>query len=95
MTTPEKRYAVPDILPNAPTKDALAERRLNEAFAICFRGASGDAAIAELRRIARDRVLRPPHVEGVLSYVEGARALLDVIEQRIQLGRERKPDVQE
>lgn len=88
----KKRHAVPDIIASAPTDDPAAERRLNETFAIVFNTPAADAVLRELRRITRDRVLRPPHVEGALAYMEGARALLDVIEQRIQLGREKKPD---
>lgn len=93
MSEPKKVHAVPDIIAGSGTADAKGQRLLNEDFAHVFNGPQGQVVLKELRRITRDRVLRPPHVEGSLAYMEGARALLDVIEQRIQLGREKKPDV--
>lgn len=88
------RYGRPDIVAGGPALDGVEEKKLNHAFMIVFGTPAGAAVLRELARITRDRVLRPPHLDGSLSYIEGARALLDVIEQRIQLGKEGKPDVQ-
>lgn len=93
MDAPKTRYRVPDILPNLGTDDGKAERRLNEAFALTFATTLGALVLAELRRVSRDRVLMPPHGEGALAYLEGARALCELIDRRVQLGREKKPDV--
>lgn len=85
--TRKQQYVSPDGLSRAPE----TERRLNEAFAIAFRGEVGKTVINYLRSISVFRAHEPGTDPNVVNQMEGARWLEGVIETRIKHGEEKKP----
>ena len=81
------QYVSPDGKSRAPA----TEREINEAFAIAFRGAVGDKVRQYLKSISINRVLPPGTDPHTITYYEGARWLMGVIDTRIQHGEEKKP----
>jgi hypothetical protein len=79
------------ISPDGRAMPAKTEHRLNEAFAICFRGASGDLVLNYLRSISTNRVLDRGTPANDIVYQEGARWLMGIIDTRKRHGEEKKP----
>lgn len=68
-----------------------AERQLNEAFAIAFRGAVGETVLNYLRSISVNRAHEPGTDPNVVLQMEGARWLMGIIETRRRDGEDKKP----
>lgn len=89
---PKKEKAQP---PQQLTYDGVlrtpdVERRLNEQFAIAFRGAVGDNVLGYLRSISIYRAHEPGTDPNKIVQMEGARWLVGIIEQRIKDGEDKK-----
>ncbi len=61
-----------------------AEKRINEALALCFSGANGEFALKYLRSITIERVMGPNFDPNSLAHIEGQRFIVGIIEQRIK-----------
>lgn len=87
--TPKKRdqYVAPDGMSRQPK----VEHNLNECFAIIFRGAAGDTVRQYLKSITVNQVMEPGSSPDLITYHEGARWLMGVIDTRIKHGEEKKP----
>jgi hypothetical protein len=79
------------ISPDGAARDPETERRLNEAFAIVFKGAAAEKVRDYLRSITINRVLGPGTPVDTINYFEGARWLMGIIDSRIKDGEEKKP----
>ena len=67
------------------------EARINEAFAIAFRGQVGESVISYLRSISIFRAHEPGTDPNVIQQMEGARWLMGIIEKRKKDGEDKKP----
>ena len=61
-----------------------AEKQINEAIALAFKGKSGELALKYLRSISIERVMGPNFDPNSLAHLEGQRFIVGVIEQRIK-----------
>jgi len=87
-TTPKrKQYVAPDGFSRPPK----TEHNLNESFAIVFRGGAGQLVRDYLRSITTNQVMAPGTDPNIITYHEGARWLMGIIETRIKHGEEKKP----
>ena len=77
--------------PDGRQRKREVERELNEAFAICFRGAVGERVRNYLRSISTNAAHQPGTDPNIILQLEGARWLMGIIETRINLGEEKKP----
>lgn len=77
--------------PDGQIRDIDTEHALNEAFSIAFSGKVGDMALGYLRSITVNRVLDLPLDSLHLAHQEGARWLMSVIANRVELGRKKLP----
>ena len=87
--TPVKRKQY--ISPDGASRPPLTEHNLNECFAIIFRGAAGQSVRDYLRSITTNTVMSPGTDPNVITYHEGARWLMGIIDTRIKHGEEKKP----
>lgn len=71
-------------------RSADLDDQINEAFAICFRGASGKLCLDYLATITTQRIQLPPIAPYDLTHLEGQRALFGIISKRVQHGKEKK-----
>jgi hypothetical protein len=87
--TPERKrkYHSPDGI----NRSHKIEKQINEAFALAFSGEAGDFVLDYLRRISIERVNGPAVDTNSLLHMEGQRFLVGVIQQRINLGKEKLP----
>lgn len=92
-TRPKKKEQTPDtyLAPDGRRRNKKFERELNEAFAIVFKGAAAQRVLEYLESISIRTVLERGSEPHEITYQEGARWLMGIIEQRIQLGEEKKP----
>lgn len=74
-------------------RDVAEEKRLNDAFAACFRDLPGQRALDYLRSLTLFNVTGPKTTDAELRHLEGQRFLLALIEQRIQNGRSGLPNL--
>ena len=61
-----------------------AEKQINEAIGLAFKGKSGEFALKYLRSISIERVMGPNFDPNSLAHLEGQRFIVGVIEQRIK-----------
>jgi len=61
-----------------------AEKQINEAIALAFKGKSGEFALKYLRSISIERVMGPSVEPNSLAHIEGQRYTVGIIEQRIK-----------
>jgi hypothetical protein len=79
------------ISPDGAARATASERQLNEAFAIVFRGAAADSVRLYLKSITTNRVMPPGSDPNLITYYEGARWLMGIIDTRIKDGEDKKP----
>ena len=72
-------------------RDVAEEKRLNDAFAACFREIHGQRAIDYLRSITVFNVTGGKATDAELRHLEGQRYLCALIESRIRHGRDSLP----
>lgn len=72
-------------------RSKLDEKRLNLLAADVFKHKGGVAFLDYLREITINSICGPHVSKEELYYIEGQRALVAVIEQRVQLGKDKKP----
>ena len=91
---PPPSYKPPD---GVALRTLLQERRLNDAFAVCFEGESGVLALEYLRQQSYRTVTMPVDdngnatPEGKLWFREGMRMMVAMIERRVADGRRKMP----
>jgi len=61
-----------------------AEKQINEAIGLAFKGKSGEFALKYLRSISIERVMGPNFDPNSLAHLEGQRFIVGIIEQRIK-----------
>ena len=89
--TPPKRDPEKFIGLDGIVRPVAEEKRLNDAFAACFRDVAGERALAYLRSITLFNVTGGKATDAELRHLEGQRFLMALIEQRIQHGRNDLP----
>jgi hypothetical protein len=72
-------------------RDGTEEKRLNDAFAACFRDLPGQRAIEYLRSVTVFNVTGGKVSDAELRHLEGQRYLYALIEARITHGRNGLP----
>ena len=87
----EKKKPRQYISPDGKSRNQKVERELNECFAICFSSHTGKRVRDYLRSISVNSVLPPGTPPETITYMEGARWLMGVIDTRIKDGEEKKP----
>ncbi len=85
-----KQPARPKLGPDNIGRTPANEKKINELFAVVFRGKASDDLLDYLRSITTNQVMAPGTPPDVITYHEGARWLMGVIEKRIRLGQEKK-----
>jgi len=90
-TPTKKQKKAPYRSPDGRTRDLDIEKKLNEAFSIVFSGAAGLLVKNYLRSISTNRVLPPGTPSETITYYEGSRWMMGIIETRIRDGQEKKP----
>lgn len=88
---PTKTKIKPYPSPDSLTRPPALEREINEAFAVVFRGAASDRVLQYLRSVSTNQVLAPGTDPHTITYHEGARWLMGIIDTRIRHGQEKKP----
>lgn len=66
------------------------EKRLNEAFAYCFRGKTGALALDYLQSITINRIRGPGIPPDELLHLEGSRYLYGIIKARVNRGKDKR-----
>lgn len=79
--------------PKADPGRLKAEQDLNVAFARTFSGPEGEAVLAWLRANTINAVCGPDVTDGQLRHIEGQRWIVGETIRRVELGKQRKPDV--
>jgi hypothetical protein len=75
--------------PDGIVRTVEREREINSLFASFFRGRAAEKVLAYLRSITVNNVAGPNIADGELRHLEGQRFLYQVIEARIQMGKEK------
>jgi len=83
----KRKYVSPD----GVNRSHKIEKQINEALALAFSGEAGEFALDYLRRVTIERVNGPAVDTNSLLHMEGQRFLVGVIQQRINLGKEKLP----
>lgn len=91
--TPPKRDPDKFIGLDGVVRPVAEEKRLNDAFAACFREIHGQRALDYLRSLTLFNVTGPKATDAELRHLEGQRFLMALIEQRIQHGRNGLPSL--
>jgi hypothetical protein len=66
------------------------EQEINEAFAYCFRGKTGEIVLDYLQSITTQKILVPPIDANTLIHLEGQRSLYGVIRKRVTDGQSKR-----
>lgn len=74
-----------------PEAQADSQRRVERAFARCFRGPDGDLVLAHLKTSTLERALGPNASDAALRHLEGQRQLFVTIRTLIERGRHGHP----
>jgi|13_taG_2_1085334.scaffolds.fasta_scaffold18899_2 hypothetical protein len=77
--------------PDGQTREIKIEHQLNEAFMLCFKDKAGENCLNWLRSITTNKALSSPVDTNTLMHLEGARWLVGIISQRVDLGRKGLP----
>jgi len=85
--TKKDQYQSPDGIRRPPR----TEHQINEAFAIVFRGQAADLVLSYLKSVTTNQVKAPGTSPDEITYHEGARWLMGVIDTRKLHGEEKKP----
>jgi hypothetical protein len=75
------------------TRSLEDERRLNELAAAAAGSEAAQHFLDYLKSITINYVRGPLVTDAELRHIEGQRYIVAIIERRIQLGRERKPEL--
>lgn len=79
------------VSPDGKGRQEDVERKLNEAFAICFSSVTGQMVRNYLRSVSVNSCLPPGTPMETITYMEGARWLMGIIDSRIKDGEDKKP----
>ena len=88
---PQKKRPQQYVSPDGKARDPETERKINESFALAFRGATGETVLTYLRSISTNKVCGPGTHPDTINYFEGARWLMGIIDTRVKHGEEKKP----
>lgn len=80
--------------PDNVQRSVEMEHHLNECASICFRDKAGEVLLDHLRSITVMKAQSPPLDSLTLAHAEGARWLVAVLIQRIELGRKGLPPLE-